>query len=275
MDKETLRRVQLTQLEILKEVKRVCQENDLTYWLTYGTLLGAIIHKGFIPWDDDLDIGMLRKDYEKFLSIAQQKLGTEYVLQTWETDRYYQLPFAKVRKKNTIYTEFQFRESRAINGIYIDIFPYDYYGNDFWQGIILKFIKLMMLSKCGIRSWKELEHFNLKKYITHIPTRFMYIFFSRKKLISDYKRIAIKYNDTKCTSFFSQGFDNYNNTSVIPCSILEKFCEVPFEDEVFSVPLEYDEFLKINYGNYMKLPPKNKRENRHEIIEVNFNTKTF
>jgi len=62
MDKETLRRVQLTQLEILKEVKRVCQENDLTYWLTYGTLLGAIRHKGFIPWDDDLDIGMLLKE---------------------------------------------------------------------------------------------------------------------------------------------------------------------------------------------------------------------
>lgn len=270
MDKEILRHVQLTQLEILKEIKRVCIENDITYWLTYGTLLGAVRHKGFIPWDDDLDIGMLRSDYEKFLKIATEKLNPSFILQTWELDKYYQLPFAKVRKSGTVYTEYQFRNSKALNGIYVDIFPYDNYGDNLMQGFQLKLIKLMMLSKCGIKSWKELGHFNIKKYITHIPSRLLSHFFTRKKLIAVYKKNATKYNGKVCDCYFSQGFDKYTTTSVIPHYILEHFQEIIFEDDSFTVPVEYDKFLKINYGDYMKLPSEEKRENRHEIIEVKF-----
>lgn len=273
MDKETLRHVQLIQLEILQEIKRICMENDITYWLTYGTLLGAIRHKGFIPWDDDLDIGMLRIDYERFLEIATKKLNPDFILQTWELDKYYPLPFAKVRKQGTIYTEYQFRNSKTLNGIYVDIFPYDNYGDNFMQGFNLKLIKLMMLSKCGIKSWNELGHFNIKKYITHIPTRLLSHFFTREKLIADYKKNAIKYNKKVCNCYFSQGFDHYATTSVIPHYILEYFQEITFENDSFTIPIEYDKFLRLSYGDYMKLPSKEKRENRHEIVEVKFNNK--
>ena len=105
MDRETLRQVQLDQLEIAKDIKRVCEENGIRYHLAFGSLLGAVRHKGFIPWDDDMDFGMLREDYERFLEIAPKKLKDEFFLQTWHTDPYYPLAFAKVRKKGTVFQE--------------------------------------------------------------------------------------------------------------------------------------------------------------------------
>ncbi len=86
MDKTLLRRVQLTQLEIAREIKRVCEENDIRFFLLGGTYLGAVRHQGFIPWDDDMDLGMLRGEYEKFCRIAPEKLGPDYCLQTWYTE---------------------------------------------------------------------------------------------------------------------------------------------------------------------------------------------
>lgn len=105
MERELLRKVQLKQLEIAKEIKRVCEENEIGYFLCYGTFLGAVRHKGFIPWDDDLDLGMLRADYEKFCRIAPSALKPEFCLQTWYTDPNYGLPFGKVMLRNTIYLE--------------------------------------------------------------------------------------------------------------------------------------------------------------------------
>ena len=125
MDKELLRKVQLVQLEIAKEIQRVCQENDIRCFLVAGSFLGAVRHQGFIPWDDDMDIGMFRSDYEKFCRIAPQKLDKRYCLQNWHTDPNYSLPFGKVVKRNTLYMEN--KKSRRIqeNGIYVDIFAYD------------------------------------------------------------------------------------------------------------------------------------------------------
>ena len=105
MERELLRKVQLTQLEIAKEIRRVCEENDIPYFLTCGTLLGAVRHQGFIPWDDDMDVGMLRENYEKFCRIAPEKLKPEYCWQSWYTDPNYALPFGKVRKRGTLYLE--------------------------------------------------------------------------------------------------------------------------------------------------------------------------
>ena len=269
MDKETLRSVQLTQLEILKEVDRICKENNIIYWLDSGTLLGAVRHKGFIPWDDDLDIGMPRNDYNRFLQLAKVKLDKNYFIQNWYVDENYQLPFSKIRKKGTVYTEFQFRNSSSWNGIYIDIFPYDLYANDKVQGIKLKLIKLMILAKCGITSWREENGINWKKFITHIPTRLLSHFFSKEELINKYEKIAIKHNNEKCEYYFPQGISNYGKW-IIPVSAMEEMIEMPFEDTFFKVPKGYDEYLTHAYGDYMKLPPEDQRENRHQIIKVKF-----
>ena len=121
-----LRKAQLLMLKILKEIHNICVKNNIKYFLSDGTLIGAIRHNGFIPWDDDLDIGMLREDYEKFCSIAQEELPEEFVLQTQKTDKGYGLQFGKVILKNTIWIEKVAKNTkRDYSGLYIDIFPYD------------------------------------------------------------------------------------------------------------------------------------------------------
>lgn len=91
-------KLQKIELEILKKIDEVCKKHNIKYWIDSGTLLGAVRHKGFIPWDDDIDIAMLREDYEKFLKVAQKDFGNEYFLQTKNTDKKYPLFYAKVRK---------------------------------------------------------------------------------------------------------------------------------------------------------------------------------
>lgn len=89
----------------MKDIDKVCTENHIKYWLYAGTLIGAVRHNGFIPWDDDLDVAMLREDYERFLKVAPKCLGNRYFIQTWESDPGFALPLAKVRKNDTIYLD--------------------------------------------------------------------------------------------------------------------------------------------------------------------------
>ena len=99
MDDVMLRNVQLIQLEIAKEVKRICEQNNISYFMDGGTLLGAVRHKGFIPWDDDLDFGFTRDNYEKFIATAKKNLSSEFFLQTWDSDREYGYAFCKNTKE--------------------------------------------------------------------------------------------------------------------------------------------------------------------------------
>ena len=125
MEKEVLQKVQKVQLEMAKEIKRVCDENQISYFLYRGTFLGAVRHKGVIPWDDDMDFGMLREDYDKFCRIAPEKLGEDYFFQTWHSDENYALPLGKVRKRGTLFVEAKSAVLQE-NGIYVDIYPLDF-----------------------------------------------------------------------------------------------------------------------------------------------------
>jgi lipopolysaccharide cholinephosphotransferase len=123
-----LKNLQNVQLEILDEIVRICNKYDIPYFFIGGTLLGAVRHKGFIPWDDDIDIGMLRKDYNKFIKLCKDELKSEYYLQCSETYPQHWLSFAKIRKNNTLFIESEGLPFRGNDhrGIFVDIFPYDY-----------------------------------------------------------------------------------------------------------------------------------------------------
>ena len=125
MEREVLLKVQPILLDMVKEISRVCEENGIRYFLYRGTFLGAVRHRGFIPWDDDMDVAMPRKDYEKFCRIAPEKLGNQYCFQNWHTDDAYAHPFGKVRKRGTVYVEAKCHRLPE-NGFYVDIYPLDF-----------------------------------------------------------------------------------------------------------------------------------------------------
>ena len=273
MEQEILHKVQGIELEIAKEVKRICDENGIKYFLDGGSLLGAVRHKGFIPWDDDLDIGMFREDYERFLEIAPKEMNKQYFLQTPYSDNNYGLFFSKVRKLGTIYIEKSSEKSKAHNEIWVDIFPYDDYPNDEkTRTKVIKqitFYRRILYVKSGIKPWviKNRIVSKVSCFIGYLPYRIISLFISRKSILYRAKKIQTKFNGLKMEYKFSQGSTPCGKW-IIPSIAFSSLDKVDFEDTKFTIPVGFDLFLKAGYGDYMQLPPENQRENRHNIIEV-------
>ena len=276
MDKQLLRKVQLVQLEIAKEFKRVCNELNLNYFLDSGTLLGAVRHKGFIPWDDDLDVGMIRNEYDAFLRDAPAILSERFFLQSWYSDPQYGLAFAKLRMRKTVYIEEASQSSSAENGFYIDIFPYDVFPTtkkeQSWQGKRYEFFRRAILVKARYEPWIMNSH-GLKrslKKLGYLPIKMYSGFSKREKMILRYETACQRFNGSSTGFLFEQaGASNYGKW-VIPEECFKFFTEMPFEGDLFMCPGEYDLYLTSAYGDYMRLPPENKRYNRHKIIQIAF-----
>ena len=270
MEQEVLRKVRLTQLEISREIRRVCDENDISYFLAHGTFLGAVRHGGFIPWDDDMDMGMLRRDYEKFCRIAPQKLKPEFCLQTWYTEPNYALPFGKVMKRNTLYLENKKTRRLQNNGIYVDIFPYDYAPEDPIQRqkltASLLSIYRVKLMKSGYKPWMEDDRILWKKRIGYLYYQLKSLFVTQNSLARDYDTLAVAIHDSSviCERNGRTKLDCYER------SWIEELADYTFEGECFKGPGNYDAYLTSLYGDYMELPPEGQRENRHQIIAVDF-----
>lgn len=265
MDNITLRKAQLIMLDILKEVDRVCKENEIKYFLIGGSCLGAIRHGGFIPWDDDLDVGMLREDYEKFCSIAPQKINSNYFLQTWMDGTKYGLPFAKIRRKGTMF----FEAKAPIKGrkeIYVDIMPCDAVPEENRDGFFKKqdMIYRIVLMKNEHRPWKDGNKILWKKYLAYIPYRIASWFVNVEKLQNCYEQNAKNVvGETKV--YFNEG---YKKNTFHDRKWFEECIMVPFEGERFPVIKEYDQYLSSSYGDYMTPPPERERGNMHQALSV-------
>ena len=269
MERKVLAKVQPILLDMVKEISRVCEENDIHYFLYRGTFLGAVRHQGFIPWDDDMDVAMPRADYERFCRIAPEKLGEQYCFQNWHTDRDYAHPFGKVRKRGTVYVEAKCSRLPE-NGFYVDIYPLDFGPEDVQQRKALnrKLLHLyrIKLMKCRYTPWREGEKILWKKRIGYLAYQFASLFVSQKKLVELYETIVLAQPESGC----------YYEQSALPKVPFfdRKWCDAvapyAFEDTTFPGPKDYDAFLASLYGNYMELPPEDKRENRHQIMELDF-----
>ena len=270
MDKATLRKVQMVQLEIAKEVKRVCEENNIKYFFFFFTLLGAIRHKGFIPWDDDLDIAMLKEDYDKFVAIAPTAFKPEYELQTWHTDDSFPNEFAKVRKKGTLYIEGKASPEKEV-GIYIDIIVYINFPDTEPEMKIThsKMLTLhrVLLMKCKYRPWYESGSINWKKRIGYLYYQFRSLFSSYDQLVKRFEAIQNRFPDSTENL---HGMTETEKYSPLKREWYKDTMMMEFEDDLFAVPKGYDGYLSVCYGDYMQLPPEDERENRHQIIKIFF-----
>ena len=269
MDRGTLKKVQAELLDIALEVRRVCTENDIPYFLCAGSMLGAVRHQGFIPWDDDLDLGMLRENYEKFCRIAPQKLGPDYCFQDWHTDPDYPLPFGKVRKRNTLYLEGKLARLLE-NGFYVDIFPYDVLPQDQEARQRLRrqllHIYRIKLMKSRARPWMENGSLLLKKRLGYLYYQALALFTSQEALIRRYDR-------TLAQAAEAGEYRMGDLCDVSDChrgKILQSLSEYAFEGHPFTGPADADTYLSTLYGDYMTPPPEDQRENRHQIVEIQF-----
>jgi lipopolysaccharide cholinephosphotransferase len=262
MENEQLRDIQLIELEILKEVVRVCNENGIQYFLDSGTALGAVRHQGFIPWDDDIDIGMTRENYDRFLEIAPKQLSNKYFLQNRRTDKNTPYTFAKVRKNNTIFMEWNKRNLEMHHGIYIDIFPYDNVPDDDLE-------RKEYLNKCNklnrlfvirttpdrdVKPAKSLKWLGLAmvRRVMHILSKVVPLSTIENKTSELFR----KYNDIDTKGMTCHSFPNgfiLNNDDLYPIQ------EIKFEDDYFNVPNNVNKVLQDLYGDYQKLPPIDQR----------------
>ena len=271
MDSQLLRSVQLTQLDISKEIKKICEKHQIPYFLDGGSLLGAVRHQGFIPWDDDMDFGMLREDYERFLQIAPQELPAPLFLQTTETDSGYGYAFAKIRNRDSLYLERVSQNSTENHGIFVDIFPYDALPDDARKAQKLYHqltaLKMILKVKVHYKPWNASENINKKRWFLYLPARFLSVFMPKERIVKQYNRIATRYNSSSTARYYAQVAESFGHWEM-ERAFFSSRVELPFENVTFSAPGDYDGFLTAGYGDYMKLPPEDKRSSTHGILQV-------
>lgn len=286
LNEETIN-LQEYELKILSEFHKICEENNLRYILDYGTLLGAVRHKGFIPWDDDVDVGMPRKDYEKFKEIAPSVLPRNMVFQNKETDINYYLPFSKVRIINNNYIEEAHEHFDIFHGPWIDIFVYDYKHdnriaelekqsqfnklNRFYSIITPVIYDDDLPNQNVIKTTiKKTVKFFIKKSQT-IKSRGLlmrYLDYKYKKLNTLINKAPnINSSGEMMTYSFFISSKQKENFMTLNYNDFENRRIQKFEGKEFYIPCDYDQILKSKYGNYNELPPYNERKSHHIWLE--------
>lgn len=249
---EEIRPLQEKQLTILKEFKRVCDKNSLDYFLAFGTLLGAIRHKGYIPWDDDVDVCMNFSDYVKLDEACRKDLKTGFFLQSDKLDPNSHLTYKKLRLDNTTCIHENHAEKDMHHGIGIDIYPVFHAANN--ENARKKQIRCAMLYLLMVEERAPTHHGAIMRYGSKI---LLFIIKGRmreriKKYCFD-QMVRYEQEDTDYRAMF---YGNARNCKrIYPASFFEGRTMKEFEDDEYKVPEKYDDYLTFRYGDYMKLPP--------------------
>lgn len=259
---EKRKKVWAKELEITEKIIEICDKYKITYYFGDGSLLGAIRHQGFIPWDDDMDIYMYRKDYNKFLSIAEKELKPPFFTQYYKTEKGYYYGHAQIRNSNTTALINRDNENNFNHGIFVDIFPLDNVPDNLNER--KKFIRKIRKKRKMLRYYYNKNNKNIvKKIIKTIYVSLYYKFHSLEKEIEKYEKLLTTYdneNTKECSILFSE-----INKYVFKNEWFEKTIIKKFEYLDVKVPEKYDECLKKLYGDYMSLP-KIKGISEHSII---------
>ncbi len=247
------------QIEILKDVAKFCDENNLTYFLAYGTLIGAVRHKGFIPWDDDIDLQMPRPDYDRFL----QTYKSEHFKVINPYDKQAKHSMAKVIDTRTVKLEKAVKYEKGEElGIDIDIFPLDGQPDDY--GMFLKYFKKKQkIYKLFYFTICDFKQFSLKAKIAYFIPSLIAKMVGKNHLLDKAKQINAEYPYENCDYIGSTStlYDDINSRT--PKKWYQDFVMLDFEGEKYKAPSGYHDILTTTYGDYMQLPPEEKRITHH------------
>lgn len=261
MKEVTFEELKEIEKEILFQFDSYCCENSLRYSLGGGTLLGAVRHNGFIPWDDDVDVMMPRPDYDRFLSMCKEKEPPFDVISHDSDSDYYHL-FSKAQARNT-YTDNGSNNKRY--GINIDVFPIDGLGGDQHQAVKnfnrSSFLRELLIAKKWARFSRSKTH-----SMIYEPIRLVLFLISRfasaDKLIRKIEKI-MRSIDFESSEYAGCVCGSYRTAEIIPAEHFKHYKGILFEGRELQCIRDYDQYLRQHYGDYMKLPPKEKQVTHH------------
>lgn len=268
----SIREVHEQLLDILIEFDRVCRKNDLKYTLAWGTMLGAVRHGGFIPWDGDVDVLMMRDEYEKYCRVCKTDLKKDYFFQTKESEPAYRYNVGRLRKNNTAMIYRTWKNAGFHQGIYIDIQPLDHIPDSNLKRYIQDFFIILntpvRMSQNPVLFKENGEQFN------KVLKGSLY-WFSKvmpKKLCEKIEyHFITKYNHVPCKKIgviCEGGVILHTTRDMLPFDAvhMEEYADISFEGHSFMCVKDTDALLKLWYGNYMELPPEEKRHMDHDPI---------
>lgn len=270
---EEIARLQEIELGILREFDRVCQDLELNYTICAGTLLGAVRHGGFIPWDDDVDVAMTREDYDKFIHHAQKLLAKNLFIQTYESDPHYLHNFCKIIDSGTHLKERLTRNIPMRSGVYIDVFPIDRVStNPLKRKLDKALVSLVYFIK--VSSNKDWIRKN-NNYLKRVPK---WIVFPLAKLLGTRRLnrletyIKSRNNNLKNTHTYGDNYLfpllNASKFHLLPIEVFTSTESREFEGHFFKASKFWDIYLKSLYGDYMQLPPEAQRVPTHAFLEL-------
>lgn len=243
------------QIGILDEVVRICNANNIRYSLSSGTLLGAVRHKGYIPWDDDIDLYMKRSEFTKFVSCFNAQTQAPFELLSPGISKDYFYLYGKVIDKRTIMQETEIPEYQI--GVNIDIFPIDFVPED--TGERKRFYKILYLIH-KIRKCKKIDHCYLSSKVAYYAYRLLPI------SVSAIDRLLNKkfFNGTKSSKvcYLTEGL-KLGPHKFFSASLFDDLADIEFEGKFYSAFRDYDSYLTNTFGNYMQLPPVEERVTHH------------
>lgn len=248
---KNMKKVWAVELDLLVKFLEICKKYNIRYFATSGTLLGAVRHKGFIPWDDDIDVAMLREDYEKFIAVAQNELSYPYFLQTPKTDINYFRGHIQLRNSETTGILSVESESKLPfnQGIFIDIFPLDKMPDS--KFIRRNYLLTVKLLNKYIKAIKKPCYNDFKKELVANILKFSTKIWSEERIVSAYDSLCDKYNQKEMAqlSHFSLNFGEKN--CIWDVDWYQKTVELQFEFIKLDAPISYDLLLTKIYGDYM------------------------
>lgn len=256
LTQEQLRQIQLIELEMLEEVDRICKKCDISYSIIAGTLLGAVRHKGFIPWDDDADVALLRPEYEKFREACKTELDKDrFYFQDHRNTRGYRWGYGKIRRKNTLFLREYQEHMPYKQGIFIDIFPLDGVPENYFMRCLQNFecflVRKILWSKVGKEAERNFWKRQIYRLINKIP---------ENKVLKYYQGMVHRANRKKHNMVRILLFPTPNNEYGYYRCWYENCKDTVFEEKVFQGIKDYDSYLSFKFGSYMTLPPVEKRK---------------